>query len=381
MKKLLFVPLAITAGFAQSQITLDASDFASVGDSMFVVSDIEISTINVGAASTSAQTWDFVSFNIDGHETYHFVSPANAPGGSSFSNANVALLSGTSSTFFNKGTDSVIVYGNGGSAQGFSLSATYVPAYNILKFPVNLGDTISASSSFDETEYFGIDTVALSMTIKLDSIRFTREFTIETEFDAFGTLKLPMGDFETLRSYNKQTNNDSIYLYLGAPISLLSLTAGWNTLTPQTLNTINGLAPGLLTGQRIGVYEVITYDWYAKAEGFRIASLTMNDAGTAPSRVDYKSNPLFLSTSSAELLPNAFVFPNPANDFVAISGVEAGITGTLRVVDYTGKTVISTRYNGQNQISVSELAAGNYYISLVNENNQLVFGDKFQVVK
>lgn len=386
------MPLLVAAGVASAQITLTQSDFASVGDTVFLATDITITGTNVGTASATAQTWDFTSFSIEGFDTLLFVSPASAPGGSDYPTANVALITGQTSTFFNKTAASVEILGNGGAAAGLGFSAPYNPTYNILNFPTTYGSSISATSGFDVTEFIGIDTIVdfqpfvSNLHVMVDSIRFKREMDVNLDFDAHGTVNLDFGSFQALRAYNVQVNNDTIFAYMGGPVSIpflgINLVTGWNVITADMANSLSLLAPGLFGGQTTGIFTSRSYDWYANGVGYRMVSVELDTAaGHAPKRAQYLSDPSELSVTNAELLPSAFVYPNPTSDFIRLSGVDAALKGNMVVVDMNGKTVLNTRYTGQNQISVSQLSSGTYFFKLTDEKGRLLFTDKFQVAK
>ena len=385
MKKLFFLPLLLAAGYSQAQITLDQGDFASVGDTVFLATDLSITGTALGSASATAQTWNFASFGIEGFDTLLFVDPSTAVGGADFPSANIALVTGQTSTFFNKTVNNVKILGSGGAAAGFGFSAPFNPPYDILTFPTTTSTTISATSGFDVTEYLGIDTTVNlggPIVVKLDSLRFKREIESDITFDAFGNVVLPVGTYNSLRAYNEQTTNDSIFAYLGAPINafIITMQQGWNTIDQATLDLLNGFVPGLITGQTVGITETKSYDWYAKNIGYRLATVEVNQSGQA-TRAQYLSNPSLLSIASEELLPSAFIYPNPTTEFIALNGVSAGTQGNITVLDLNGKAVMNTVYNGQNQISVAGLASGTYFFRFTDKQGKLVFSDKFQIVK
>ena len=391
MKKLFFLPLLLAAGFSNAQITLSQSDFASVGDTVFLATDATISGTNVGTAGASAQIWNFTHFNIESMDTLLFVAPGSAVGGADFPSANVALVTGQTSTFFNKTSTSVQILGNGGAAAGFGFSAPFAPPYNILTYPTSVGTSIHAVSGFDVTEYIGLDTTATvpfvgSIHVVLDSVRFKRELTSDITFDAHGNVGLPIGSYPALRSYNVQVNNDTIYALMGVPVNVpalgINLVAGWIVITPSIASAIALISPNLFLGQTTGITTTRSYDWYANSVGYRLASVELDTAaGHAPKRVQYLSDPALMSVIGQELLPSAFVYPNPTAEFLGLSGVGADMQGNIAVLDLNGKTVMNARYVGQTQISVSELATGTYFFRLTDKQGRLVFSDKFQVVK
>lgn len=381
MKKLYFLPLLLTAGLSQAQspISLSQADFASAGTTLYQASDLSLPNIAVGSAGASAQIWNFTTLGVESMDSLQFVAPSAAVGNADYPTANIALVTGATSTFFLKSASSVKILGSGGAAAGFGFSAPYNPPYDILTFPATMGTTVSGNSGFDVTEYIGIDTtVALVGNVKVDSIRFKREIESDMTFDAFGTIGLPMGSFAALRAFNTQTVNDSIYVHMGNPVPIASLVQGWNTLTQQQLDLINSFSPGLVTGQTIGVKVTRSYDWYANNQGYRLASIEVNQTNQ-PVKAQYLTDPT-LSINDKELLASAYVYPNPASDVLRLGGLEGVEKADLAIVDLNGKTVMNTRYIGQNEISLTGLAAGTYFLRMT-DNGKLLFAEKFQVVK
>jgi hypothetical protein len=72
---------------------------------------------------------------------------------------------------------------------------------------------------------------------------------------------------------------------------------------------------------------------------------------------------------------NVTVFPNPANDFVTVTGVNG--LATVMIYDAMGRMVSNTTLNN-NVLSVSELKAGVY--TLVIENNGAVLNERITVI-
>jgi len=73
------------------------------------------------------------------------------------------------------------------------------------------------------------------------------------------------------------------------------------------------------------------------------------------------------------------IYPNPIHDYFSISfnnGLD--ISGLLRVYNSSGQLVSSIReFTSDDRIEVSYLPVGLYYISLVDENQQVLFKGKF----
>jgi GH18 family chitinase len=65
----------------------------------------------------------------------------------------------------------------------------------------------------------------------------------------------------------------------------------------------------------------------------------------------------------------AYVYPNPANDFVTISLVNSTTNNQVAVYNALGQMVISQRFNqSMFSISLKELEPGIYFINIANES-------------
>ena len=83
-----------------------------------------------------------------------------------------------------------------------------------------------------------------------------------------------------------------------------------------------------------------------------------------------------LTTGISSLSNNAFIslYPNPTSSVLNINS-EAEVISAMIIRDVTGKEILSGKVN--EQINVSSLEAGVYFISLFNEKEQLVYIKKF----
>ncbi len=391
MKRIFILPFVFAAFTANAQITLNQADFGSPGDTVFQATDQTLPAIVLGNASAAAQNWDFSFFGIDRFDTLRFVNPATAPGGADFPNASVALLSGNSSLFFNNTASNLQVLGNGAGAGGFGFSAPFNPPFNLLSYPATYGANSIQNYNFDVTEYIGLDTIVDAplvgqLTIQLDSIRIKRAAQVVINIDAFGNITLPIGTFNSLRALNVQTNNDTTYAYLLQPISIpllqINLSAGWNVITNDIAAAIALVAPGIFIGNTTGITVEKSYDWFTNGKDYFICSVQLDAANNdAPLRARYLSDPVFLSNPSLDLIPGAYVYPNPSSEFVAFSGLPQDFSGQAIITDMNGRTVLRSSLLFGSQLSVQHLSAGMYSVSVISQDGKLVIQDKFQKIK
>ncbi len=108
------------------------------------------------------------------------------------------------------------------------------------------------------------------------------------------------------------------------------------------------------------------YEYYVAGTSLPVfihSTLDIIVGGGAPqttSLVLSKDNVAGLNENSIEF----GLFPNPATDVVTISGVE---NGTAEIVEFNGKTVVSTSINGNTSVSTADLKAGMYVVKVSTE--------------
>ncbi|MFN3342201.1 MAG: T9SS type A sorting domain-containing protein, partial [Flavobacteriales bacterium] len=102
--------------------------------------------------------------------------------------------------------------------------------------------------------------------------------------------------------------------------------------------------------------------------------LNLYKALLAVQEYDCTSGSIGIEESAATLLR---FYPNPAIDEITIF-VPEGMEGSINISIYnmTGQQVLSKSFSGQNMISLSlsDLSAGIYSISLSTSNNSAIFG-------
>jgi hypothetical protein len=78
-----------------------------------------------------------------------------------------------------------------------------------------------------------------------------------------------------------------------------------------------------------------------------------------------------LDVSEFKIIPyNISVFPNPANDFIAIQGIPPSVNYQVRVTDMAGRT-IKTESN-KSKIDIRELTSGMYLVSIEFDKGRVV---------
>jgi hypothetical protein len=71
------------------------------------------------------------------------------------------------------------------------------------------------------------------------------------------------------------------------------------------------------------------------------------------------------------------IYPNPSSGIVTIRLNEAVLNGTISLLDINGKVLVQQRMNGiMMQFDPENLAAGIYYIQVVNAEQEIVLNEK-----
>ncbi len=264
MKKVLFLvcfglAFVILQSTTLAQITISASDFVNLfspGKSEMTFSNFNISseTMNVGIPSSSAsQSWSLPSFPIQDTARIDNVLPSSTPFMSDFPSAEYAetfsLNTNSFSTqfynYFLLSNDSMLAIGAiqhmSGTIAGRTIDTIMmnqsVKLLTIL--PIALGDIITDSP----------DTTMQSGIMKIS--------TTSVKYDAYGTLTLPNGSFQALRSYS--TANVKEYSNGSLISSNTNYLLTWNTVEGHqfTVTIDSGATSGTVSLHTISVTYLI----------------------------------------------------------------------------------------------------------------------------
>ncbi|MFH1320640.1 MAG: T9SS type A sorting domain-containing protein [Bacteroidota bacterium] len=356
MKKLLFLTGICLIAYTMSlkaQITIDSTDFASIGDTVILAHDsIPPGSITVGG--TGAQSWDFTSLQIDYVDSLMFVDPSTTPNSSMFPGSNLAMLSSFRTVYLQFNSSELIIDGffgdPSGGMLGLSLGALYDPNQKVIDFPSTYNDSFDDTSKFD----LSLDAALLDPSLPgygVDSIRFNHYSYVNSQIDAFGTVELPSGTFNTIRQFYTENTIDSIWAYCSNPIGCFIIPFGWSlapVMDPLTANPI--------------LDTTYTYKWIANGEKYPVVELeTDNPAGNVISaNFNIGNSVVAMIASSSDalcngncdgeatatgisgVLPFTYLWDDTNNQATATAtGLCAG-TYTVRIIDATPDTSAAT---------------------------------------
>ncbi len=330
MKKSLFTSLFIlTALWGFSQITITNANIAPEGVTIIQANDtLPDSSIQPGNSGAN-QTWNFSAATADYLDTLYTELPSWTPYADSFPNANYVIrqtFSGdTSYVFADRNDDFFASLGYAGSMDDSSfVTLEVIPQEIIMDFPVEYGNQRTESFYYQET--------MVSTIPGTDSLRFKTATEKSVEVDAWGTITMPNGSYNCLRTITNRTDYDSVWI---------KMAGAWTLVSSDTTFSLS-------------------YDWYTNEilPGFDLFSLEYTDGVV--------SNVSFLYATQVGVSENknttAVIAPNPVKNHTIVQLSEK-TTGTLKLYNQSGMCVVQKPVNGSTvALSLESLPAGIYVV-------------------
>lgn len=336
--------LSVT-GFAQ--ITVTSADVATAGTTVVMGRDT-MATVTIGSAGTN-KTWNFSSLTPDEVETLDFVAPASTPYAAQFPGANLSMIQttpgGTSYIYLVSNSSTVSVDG----VADATLFADFNPNEQIISLPATYGTPINSTTKF---------TVRMPYTAVTgyDSLMIKSMKTKNGSFDAWGSLTIPLGTFNTIRQYELQRTTDSIFIHAVGPFP----PAGWYFAQESKDSTYH-------------------YAWWTNGKASSLVEIDSTVGSTGDVRF-MAANPGPTNVASA-VSQSSNVYPNPASEMINFVYDGNGNT-ELVIFNVTGSKVSHlVMQPGINQVDVQSYPAGMYLYSQRDATGKVVKTGRFTVVK
>lgn len=232
-----FLPKILVA-----QITIDSSDFPTIGDQIVYQVNNLVNNLSPGDTGR-AQVWDFRTFNRQTAEQFSVISPSAAPFIDTFPSANLVFSSrqGSNFSYFQLTDTAFVALGSfiGSVGDVNSLLTVNQNPKTELALPATFGSKYQSITVNEQN----LGDIGGGMFL----LFVTSEVT-SSHVDAYGTMRLEQGDFEVIRVKSTLDKVDSTFFE----------TNGVRTF----LNAINSTETN--------------YDWYAKESRGPLVSFQSN---------------------------------------------------------------------------------------------------------
>jgi len=344
--------LVFTLGFflntfcALAQITLNANDMPVIG--VFIEQGLDtMPESNLQPGGTGFNTWDFS--DLEDHETQgiHFRAPQGLPFSNQFPGATIAVDDGNNFYQYLKLTNqSLQILGLAGNFQVddttfFSIAVPITPPQTLLQFPATY------NQAFDENLQ---QVIQWPLGFIFDSIRVVSNIHRTVKIDAYGTMKSPAGDFNTLRVKEHAATRDSTFAYAGGFWTLLDV-------SPYPDTSVN-------------------FSWWGKINSYAFPLVEFEmDPSDIDHHVQFASWVKNISTSAKEQTAQGRwrLYPNPAREFVNFEWPENLTGGRLELYDLQGRLVVEKNITDQpEKLELHSLHPNMYVVVLKNAQGRIV---------
>ncbi|MBI3500853.1 MAG: T9SS type A sorting domain-containing protein [Bacteroidetes bacterium] len=353
MKKLLLFSSAfISAAALNAQITLTQADVAGWLNVFVNAHDTTHANKPAGAIQPgpagASQTWTFTTLVADSTDSVLFTSPSWVVGGSNFSSSNLATYNyaDSNSSFLTNSSSGITMQGVWTNVNGTWMPLYFNPNYRIAKFPDTYGNTFTNTAQLDLKFYFG--------QFGIDSIRVKQVIDQNSKTDGWGTLKTPLGNFNSLRHREKQMNTDSVWIYT---------TGSW--------------FPYSATQDSLWHFE-----WWANGVGFNLLSMDSAHADTIRNISWLKQLPHAGAVNELSVLGDIKVYPNPAVNQINFE-IKNADAAAIEIFDLNGNRIALLPANKNSKITFTAelLAQGTYIYRAFDTNRKVVGTGKFDLIK
>ncbi|QQS29219.1 MAG: T9SS type A sorting domain-containing protein [Sphingobacteriales bacterium] len=293
---------AFTIEPLQAQVNIAGSDLPAVGTQKYVAVT-NTPDIDLGAASSTAQVWDFTSLEPGNYSSAVFTSTDGLPSEGTFPQSTIART-GPINSILGISLGDILPIGGGGLPEATayyvknSQGKVLIDGFNMnVSIPglVDLGPTdinaqpndlyLTPADFGDVIENDG----GYIMEISLMGFNFGLRFNVDKviNVDAFGTLQLPDYNLEVLR-YNESNT-------VGVELGLVPFPGIFIPVDPATLGDLLGVEIPFDLSFLDTTVTTNSYRFISKNQGYPAASVTMllnPISGTStPASIEYLAQP------------------------------------------------------------------------------------------
>jgi len=344
--------MVLFVNFSYSQITVTDMDIMGVGDVVYLSEDFN-ANISLGNTGTN-QTWDFSSLQPSYTEVFDIISPIGTPFYSSYPLSNICVDIDGDFLYFNKSNTGILALGQGDSV--FQQPTMFMP------LPLNYGDshidgpvTIMDSLIGGPTVNLLLVSQGLSATLLsmgaaqvADSINILVNMTNTFNVDAYGSVIMPNGTFNSLRVQTSISTLSDVLVY--CTDTLTGAGSGWYS-TPFSTTT----------------YE---YGYYFMSDdpSVRFALVEIStDSALNIEAVSYLSEPPL--SSNYDINSEINVYPVPTTYDLFIESTGSKILDKVELFDLGGRLILSSNSGSKIKLDISEVKKSIYILKVYSEGS------------
>lgn len=362
MKKLLLSSFFLSAiGFSTSaQISVGQWDVALPGNVLLQAHDtlkpMTPGSINPGSAGAN-QVWSFSTLGAHVVDTLTTTNPNWLPNGSTFPNANLAIMNSSdgSEIYLNNNASGLYIEGFYGDPFGIgAMAISYDSVEQLAKF------TDTFNTTFQNTAYAEFE-FSFTQIPGVDSLQVRHYVNKNIATDGWGTITTPLGsNISCLRHSGLVVTIDSIFAHpIGPP--------GWIHLgAPYSPN----------------VDSSWHFSWWGSGKGFAILEFDSTAGDTIRNINFLKAMPSPGGIQEAAVAGTMSVYPNPAVDIITFE-FKSNEINSVDVFDLFGNKIAALPVNKTNKIvfNAQQLSAGTYLYRSADANGKMMGKGLFEVIK
>jgi hypothetical protein len=375
MKKIILC-LSLLMGIftAKAQTTITNSIFLAAGDTLLRSITANTAGVTITPPASNAQSWNMSFLTTDATllDSVRFASAGVSF--SSFPNTEIILpVAGFGQGYVDVDASAMTMVGASIDLMGLTFVSPFVNTQTLQTAPLSYGTSLNDTHSLrfathvDSVQGLRMLIDQLGLPVSPDSIRLNINGTSELIVDAFGDLTLFDSTYTVLRQKVEVINATTIEAYVAAFGS-----GFWLDVT----STIAGQLPIPLSD------TTFRYDFLREGTKIPVVRINMDGTGTSIRDIEFKGYNENTAVQPLELREIS-VFPNPANEQIAISTTEINETFNLQIVDAMGRVIYkASKLNDSNvQIDVREFPVGNFVLLLNSEKGKLLAVKKISITR
>jgi len=339
-KQLLSIIALLSFGTVTAQITITQADVAPLGFVIFRGTDTTFTETPIGPGGTN-MSWDFSGIVDDTGDTLAISDPSVFPAFSNFPSSNIAIINGGGTAYGILNSSSLSIIGQTATVAGTDIVVDVNPPEIVVDFPANYNDSYFNSSiaygAFPYTAQAGVDSA------RIKSVKDK-----QVDIDAWGSLIIPFGTFNVIRTKESIIQYDTVDAHL----------TGFPPIVPPSWTNVQA-----------NETHTTHFTYWANGIGFPVMEADSLEA-TGEVNVTWLLQSPTASIKEQTSLTNALVYPNTAKDLVTIRLTNSS-AATIEVTDVLGKQVKKlSEQKIASTLNVSDLTEGIYVYKVTYANGK-----------